>query len=118
MNGWLGCGCPRNHTIHLQRLSDMVGLGGTKGINIAILVYLFIWGGACVCLLSSVHLFRNRYVNYLKASWWTFSMRFLMLGFGMVSLLCFSIECSRMAPLTPAVMAMRGFPSNPLFVVC
>ena len=58
--------------------------------------------GACVYLLCSFLLFRTRYVNCLMASWWMFFMRYLMLGFGMLSLLIFNIECSCMGPLTPA----------------
>lgn len=38
-----------------------------------------------------------------------------MLGFGMVSLSSFSLECSCMAPLTSGVMVMRGFTFHPLF---
>lgn len=36
-------------------------------------------------------------------------------GFGMVSLLSFSMECLCMARLTPAMTVMRGFTFHPLF---
>ena len=44
-----------------------------------------------------------------------FFIRFLMLDFGMFSLVRFSLECSCMAPLTLAVMVMRGLVFQPLF---
>ena len=38
-------------------------------------------------------------------------------GFGMLSLLSFSIKgCSYMAPLTPAMMVMTGLTFHPLFL--
>jgi hypothetical protein len=49
------------------------------------------------------------------AFWCMFFIRFLMLDFGMFSLVRFSMECSCMAPLTPAVMVMRGLVFQPLF---
>jgi len=37
-----------------------------------------------------------------------------MLFFGIFSLVSWSMECSCMAPLTPAVMVMRGLTLHPL----
>ena len=44
-----------------------------------------------------------------------FFMRVLILAFGMFRLVSFSMECSCMAPLTLAVMVMRGLVLHPLF---
>jgi hypothetical protein len=49
------------------------------------------------------------------AFWCMFFIRFLMLAFGMFSLVRFSMECLCMAPFTPAVMVMRGLVFQPLF---
>ena len=42
-------------------------------------------------------------------------MRVLILILGILSLVSLSIECSHIAPLTPAVMVMRGLVFHPLF---
>ena len=42
-------------------------------------------------------------------------MRVLILVLGILSLVGLSIECSCIAPLTPAVMVMRGLVFHPLF---
>ena len=44
-----------------------------------------------------------------------FFMRVLILCFGIFSLVSFSMECSWMAPLTPAVMVISGLTFQPLF---
>ena len=44
-----------------------------------------------------------------------FFMRDLMLCFGILSLVSFSMECSCIAPLTPAVMVIRGLTFHPMF---
>ena len=67
------------------------------------------------CLLSSFLLFRTRYVRYLMAFWCRCFMRSLILDLGIFSSLSFSMECSWMAPLTPAVMVMIGLVCRPLF---
>ena len=69
----------------------------------------------CVCLLSSFLLFKTRYVRYLMAFWCICFMRSLMLDLGIFSLVNFLMECSCMAPLTPAVMVMMGLVCHPLF---
>ena len=51
------------------------------------------------------------------ASWCRLFMRVLILVLGISSLVSFSIECSCMAPLTPAMMVMRGLVSHPLFCI-
>jgi hypothetical protein len=66
------------------------------------------------CLLSSFLLFNTRYVRYLMAFWWMFFMRLLMLVFGMLRCSSFLMDCSCIAPLTHAVMVMRGFSFHPL----
>src|ERR1700738_2981921 len=43
-----------------------------------------------------------------------FFMRVLMLCFGIFRLVSFSMECSWIAPLTPAVMVIRGLTFHPL----
>jgi hypothetical protein len=40
---------------------------------------------------------------------------FLIFDFGILILVSFSMECSCMAPLTPAVIVMRGLVFQPLF---
>ena len=53
------------------------------------------------------------------AFWWMFSKRFLMLDFGIdFDFVSFSMECSCMAPLTPAVMIMMGLVANHYFGWC
>ena len=42
-------------------------------------------------------------------------IRILMLDFGIFNFLSLSMECSCMAPLTPAVMVIRGLVVHPLF---
>ena len=50
------------------------------------------------------------------AFWWMVFKRFLMMDFGIFNLVSFSMECSCMAPLTPAVMVMmRLVLSKPSF---
>ena len=49
------------------------------------------------------------------AFWYRFFIRDLMLVIGIFSLVSLSIECSWMAPLTHAVMVMRGMVFHPLF---
>jgi hypothetical protein len=49
------------------------------------------------------------------AFWCMSFIRFLMLDFGIFSFVSLSMECSCMAPLTPAVMVMRGLVLHPLF---
>ena len=49
------------------------------------------------------------------AFWCIFFMRILILVFGIFSLIGWSMECSCIAPLTPAVMVMRGLIFQPLF---
>ena len=51
------------------------------------------------------------------ALWCRPFMRVLMLALGIFSLVSFSIECSCIAPLTPAVMVMRGLVFHPLFCI-
>jgi hypothetical protein len=48
------------------------------------------------------------------ALWCRFFMRLLMLDFGILRSSNFSIDCSCEAPLTPAVMVIRGFVFHPL----
>ena len=67
-----------------------------------------------VCLLSSFLLLSTRYVRYLMAFWCMFFMRFLMLVFGRLRSVSLLMDCSCMAPLTPAVIVMRGFVNQPL----
>ena len=40
-----------------------------------------------------------------------------MLFFGMFSLVSWSMECSRIVPLTPAMMVIRGLTFHPLFCI-
>ena len=68
-----------------------------------------------VCLLSSFFLFKTRYVRYLMAFWCICFIRSLMLDLGIFSLVNFSMKCSWMAPLTPALMVMMGLVFHPLF---
>ena len=63
-------------------------------------------------------LFRTRYVRYLMAFSCIFFMRVLMLLFGIFSLVSFSMVCSWMTPLTPAVMVIKGLTSTLCFVWC
>ena len=49
------------------------------------------------------------------AFWCMSFINFLMFDFGMFIFVRFSMECSCMAPLTPAVMVMRGLVFQPLF---
>jgi hypothetical protein len=51
------------------------------------------------------------------ALWCRIFTRILILFLGILSLVSFSIECSCMAPLTPAVMVMRGLVFHPLFCI-
>ena len=74
-------------------------------------------GGTRLCLLSSFLLFKIRYVRYLMALRWIFFMRDLMVDFGMFSCASLVMECSCMAPLTPAMMVMRGFVCQPRFCI-
>jgi hypothetical protein len=52
------------------------------------------------------------------AFWCMFFIRFLMLDFGMFSLVRFPMECSCMAPLNPVVMVKMGLVFQPLFGWC
>ena len=54
-------------------------------------------------------------MRYLMAFWCRFFIRDLMLVLEIFSLVRLSIECSCMAPLTLAVMVMRGLVFHPLF---
>jgi hypothetical protein len=54
-------------------------------------------------------------VKYLMAFWCMFFISFLMFDFGMFSLVRFSMDFSCMAPLTLAVMVMRGLVFQLLF---
>ena len=47
--------------------------------------------------------------------WWIFFMRVLMACFGILRLASLLMECSCMAPLTPAMMVMSGLVFHPLF---
>ena len=58
---------------------------------------------------------RTRYVRYLMAFSCIFFMRDLMLCFGIFNLVSCSMECSWIAPLTPAVMVIKGLTFQPLF---
>ena len=49
------------------------------------------------------------------AFWCIFFMRFLTLDFGMSSSSSCLMDCSCMAPRTPAVIVMSGFVFHPLF---
>ena len=49
------------------------------------------------------------------AFWCISFMRVLILDFGILRLVALVIACSCIAPLTPAVMVMRGFVFHPLF---
>ena len=44
-------------------------------------------------------------------------MRFLTWGFGILSSSSCLIDCSCIAPLTPAVIVIRGFVFHPLFLI-
>ena len=67
------------------------------------------------CLFSSFLLFRTRYVRYLMTFWCMFFMRALMMDFGIFKLTSLLMECSSIAPLTPAMMVIRGFVCHPWF---
>ena len=71
-------------------------------------------------LLSSFLLFSMRYVRYWMAFWYTFLMRDLMFGWGMVRPLSFFfiyiIKCSCMTPLTPVMTVMTGVTFHSLFL--
>ena len=67
------------------------------------------------CLLSNFLLFRTKYVRYLMAFWCKCFIRSLMFDLGIFNSVSFSMECSWMAPLTPAVMVMIGLVLHPLF---
>ena len=71
-----------------------------------------------VYLFSSILLFKTRYVRYLMAFRCMFFMRVLMVDFGIFMLTSLLMECSCMAPLTPAVMVMRGFVCLTLTLFC
>ena len=49
------------------------------------------------------------------ALWCRFIMRFLMLVWGILKFVCFSMECSCIAPLTLGVMVMRRLVFHPLY---
>ena len=70
-----------------------------------------------VCLLSSFLLLSTRYVRYLMAFWCMFFMSFFMLVFRVLRSFNLMMECSCMAPLTPAVIVMRGFVFHPLVLI-
>ena len=44
-----------------------------------------------------------------------FFMRVLLLVFGILRSISFSMDCTCIAPLTPVVIMIRGFVSQPLF---
>ena len=67
------------------------------------------------CLLSSFLLFNTKYVKYLMAFWCMFFIRVLMLDFGILSSVNLVMDCSCIAPLTPAMMVISGFVFQPLF---
>ena len=46
-----------------------------------------------------------------------FFMRFLILDFGILRSSNFLMDCSCIAPLTPAVMVIRGFVFHPLLCI-
>ncbi len=48
---------------------------------------------------------------------WVFQEGFIIKKIGILRLVRFSMECSCMAPLTPAVMVMRGLVFHPLFCI-
>ena len=80
-----------------------------------ILIYLVRVGGeGFVCY--QVFLFRTRYVRYSMSFSCIFFMRVFMLFFGIFSLVGWSMECSWIAPLTPAVMVIRELTFHPFFV--
>ena len=70
-----------------------------------------------VCLLSSFLLLSTRYVRYVMAFWWMCFMRRLMLGLGMLRSCNLLMDCSCMAPRTPAMIVIRGFVFHPLFLI-
>ena len=72
-------------------------------------------GGTIVCLFSSFLMFRIRNVRYLMAFWWIVFKRVLMACCGKFRLVGLLMECSCMAPLTLAVMVIRGLVFHPLF---
>ena len=49
------------------------------------------------------------------AFWWIIFMRVLIACFGILRLVSLLMECSCMAPLTPAVMVIRGLVFHPSF---
>ena len=71
-------------------------------------------GGTGACLLSNFLLFSTKYVRYLMAFWWMSRMSFLMLVLGIFKSFNFWMECSCMAPRTPAVIVMMGLVFHPL----
>jgi hypothetical protein len=85
------------------------------GSRSKIVIQSYLGGRIGACLLSSFLLFKTKYVRYLMAFWCMFFMRVLIIDFGILRLVSFLMECSCMAPLTPAVMVMRGFTFHPLF---
>lgn len=56
-------------------------------------------------------------LRYLMAIWCIFFMRALEFDFEMFRLTSLLMECSYIAPFTPAAMVMRGFPSITLYDV-
>jgi hypothetical protein len=72
-------------------------------------------GEICAGLFSSFLLFRMRYMKYLMTFWSMFFMRVLMVDYGNIKLVILLMMCSCTAPLTPAVMVMRGLVCHPLF---
>ena len=68
-----------------------------------------------VCLFLSFLLFRTRYVRYLITLWWIFLVRVLMVGFSIFILISLLMQCSCMAPLTLAMMIIRGLIFHPVF---
>src|ERR1700738_1065911 len=83
----------------------------------SIVLWFYGGGGTGFCLLSSFLLFKTRYVRYLMALRWIFFMRVIMVDFGMFNWASLLMDCSCMAPLTPAVMVMRGFVCHPQFCI-
>ena len=75
-------------------------------------------GGTGICLLTSFFSFRLMYVRYLMAFWCMFFMRVLVMNFRSFRLASLLMECSCIAPLTRAVMVMRGWFAIIDFVWC
>ena len=83
--------------------------------SVSLFLVLCIQGGVIVaCLFSSFLLFRTRLVKYLMAFWCMSFMSFLIFGFGILRSFSLLMECSCMAPLTPAVIVIRGFVFQPV----